>query len=96
MEKSNILKKILVERFNIFGKKNIQEQYKIIIQIQDKNVIYLDETQIIFLLTILAKSKNIKCALNIKLFILLYYGACKWKKWMDERCIVFKSITEDY
>lgn len=38
---------------------------------------YLDETQIKFLLTILTKSKDTKCALNIKLFILLYYGVGK-------------------
>lgn len=33
MEKNNNLKKIPYERFNIFAKKNIQEQYKIIIYI---------------------------------------------------------------
>lgn len=33
MEKNNNLKKISYERFNIFAKKNIQEQYKIIIYI---------------------------------------------------------------
>lgn len=55
-------------------KSNIKSLYTLI---QDKNVIYLDETQIKFLLTILTKSKDTKCALNIKLFILLYYGVGK-------------------
>lgn len=55
-------------------KSNIKSLYTLI---QDKNIIYLDETQIKFLLTILTKSKDTKCALNIKLFILLYYGVGK-------------------
>lgn len=36
MEKNNNLKKIPYERFNIFAKKNIQEQYKIIIYINTR------------------------------------------------------------
>lgn len=77
-KKTTILKKfhmkdlIYLQR-KIF-KSNIKSLYTLI---QDKNVIYLDETQIKFLLTILTKSKYTKCALNIKLFILLYYGVGK-------------------
>lgn len=77
-KKTTILKKfhmkdlIYLQR-KIF-KSNIKSLYTLI---QDKNVIYLDETQIKFLLTILTKSKDTKCALNIKLFILLYYGVGK-------------------
>lgn len=77
-KKTTILKKfhmkdlIYLQR-KIF-KSNIKSLYTLI---QDKNVIYLDETQIKFLLTILTKSKDTKCALNIKLFILLYYDVGK-------------------
>lgn len=67
------MKDLIYSQRKIF-KSNIKSLYTLI---QDKNVIYLDETQIKFLLTILTKSKDTKCALNIKLFILLYYGVGK-------------------